>query len=775
MNVPSPHRMQVFRRVIALFLVVAMVVVSFPVNAFAATYGTPYVSGRKLNYNASRVAAVGTQAADSVACYCYSYAYAQTIVTGNTHQWYDYDKYGGANGESGAYGKAVANYKTYSLNTDAAILSRLYTSINQGHPCVVRVINSKGGSHWVCVVGYQNVRNPNSLTRSNFLIIDPASRWGTTSVASLSRYSLYHPSKTSNRNLRVSTKTVSTTETRTSDATSVSSATAVASTSSLPPSTTQTSTVAGPYTIVPLCATGSAIDLKNQNTANKTNVHIWTQHGGVSQQFYLIKNADGTFSIQSAMTYGTSNLAYLHTVDQYSRNGTNVHCYANSTNPNSHWVVQANSDGSYSFRNANSDLYLDVTGKKSANGTNIETYAWNGGTAQKFNLVPVVETAEVEVPDSLYVSPDLTGTSEAVPQTEDSPVLSNPEEYGWADEISITVPMGEGVWIDLLGLKSQVPGYGAGYVDWSYQDITYLNGEEYAQEHNCWTALHPSGVAAIDGYTSLRWYGPFVKCWYVYGCTPGTQTITGTSEDGSSVVRIYVTVPDVDDTPLEDEQDIEITISDDALEVEQYSTAQLTAEAVSYSGADTTISWGSEDEDIATVDENGVVRGVAPGTVVVYASNSCGTEVAECVVTVTPSTALPMYRLYNRWSYEHFYTGDVEERDFLVSQGWTDEGVGWVAPAEGDPVYRLYNKWAPGGDHHYTMDLEEYEYLCSVGWTGEGVGWYSDPNQAVPVYREYNPYETAHNHNYTPDKAEHDHLVSLGWHDEGIGWYGVEP
>ena len=135
--------------------------------------------------------------------------------------------------------------------------------------------------------------------------------------------------------------------------------------------------------------------------------------------------------------------------------------------------------------------------------------------------------------------------------------------------------------------------------------------------------------------------------------------------------------------------------------------------------------------------------------------------------------SIPMFRLYNRWSYEHFYTGDEAERDRLVTAGWTYEGIGWYAPTTGDPVYRLYNKWAPGGDHHYTMDRAEYDYLCSVGWTGEGIGWYSDPNQTVPVYREYNPYEQAHNHNYTPDRAEHDHLVSLGWKDEGIGWYGV--
>ena len=148
-------------------------------------------------------------------------------------------------------------------------------------------------------------------------------------------------------------------------------------------------------------------------------------------------------------------------------------------------------------------------------------------------------------------------------------------------------------------------------------------------------------------------------------------------------------------------------------------------------------------------------------------------------MVLVPSRALaaevkPMYRLYNQWTYEHFYTSDIVERNSLVGQGWTYESIGWFAPTTGDPVYRLYNKYAPGGDHHYTMDKSEYDHLVSVGWTGEGIGWYSDSALAVPVYREYNPYEKAHNHNYTPHEDEHDHLVSLGWLDEGIGWYGAQ-
>nr|WP_286163360.1 bacterial Ig-like domain-containing protein [Olsenella sp. SW781] len=138
-----------------------------------------------------------------------------------------------------------------------------------------------------------------------------------------------------------------------------------------------------------------------------------------------------------------------------------------------------------------------------------------------------------------------------------------------------------------------------------------------------------------------------------------------------------------------------------------------------------------------------------------------------------PSTR-DMYRLYNRWTGEHFYTASAEERDGLIAVGWTDEGLGWVAPATGDPVYRLYNPYVTGGDHHYTLSATERDELVAAGWEYEGVGWMSAPASAgVPLWRQYNPYAATGTHNYTTSRDENDHLVSVGWREEGVGWYGV--
>jgi hypothetical protein len=157
---------------------------------------------------------------------------------------------------------------------------------------------------------------------------------------------------------------------------------------------------------------------------------------------------------------------------------------------------------------------------------------------------------------------------------------------------------------------------------------------------------------------------------------------------------------------------------------------------------------------------------------------------AACLFfSATPAPALaeayavPMYRVYNPYSGEHFYTADENEKAHLVSVGWTDEGIGWAAPGlpTSTPVYRLYS----GTDHHYTTDLAECDYLESVGWTYEGVGWYSDDAEGVALYRQYNPYvdpsasrNNSGSHNYTADTTENDALVAAGWKAEGVAWYG---
>ena len=149
-----------------------------------------------------------------------------------------------------------------------------------------------------------------------------------------------------------------------------------------------------------------------------------------------------------------------------------------------------------------------------------------------------------------------------------------------------------------------------------------------------------------------------------------------------------------------------------------------------------------------------------------------GTSIISEEEPPAPAGSVNMYRLYNPNSGEHFYTANAGERNHLISLGWNDEGIGWVAPASSNtPVYRLYNQ--NGGEHHYTTSIAERDHLVSLGWNDEGIGWYSDDQERVPLYRQYNPNAFANNHNYTTSLSENNWLVSIGWQAEGIGWYGT--
>ena len=139
-----------------------------------------------------------------------------------------------------------------------------------------------------------------------------------------------------------------------------------------------------------------------------------------------------------------------------------------------------------------------------------------------------------------------------------------------------------------------------------------------------------------------------------------------------------------------------------------------------------------------------------------------------------PGESVPMYRLYNPNSGEHFYTRNQEERATLEEAGWNYEGVAWYAPVgSGNPVYRMYNPNA--GDHHYTMSWQEVEDLREAGWNYEGVGWDSAEatEDSVLLYRLYNPNAIAGAHHYTASVEERDNLVELGWRFEGPAWYGT--
>ena len=133
----------------------------------------------------------------------------------------------------------------------------------------------------------------------------------------------------------------------------------------------------------------------------------------------------------------------------------------------------------------------------------------------------------------------------------------------------------------------------------------------------------------------------------------------------------------------------------------------------------------------------------------------------------------PLYRLYNPYTHEHFFTAETVENDNLVRLGWKSEGgVGYIYKhAEKGGVYRLYNPTT--GEHHYTMNEDEVATCVKAGWKNEGVKWFSAQDKDVTLnklYSMYNPYEKKFYHHYTADAKEIEQMVKAGWRKEEVKW-----
>ena len=165
-----------------------------------------------------------------------------------------------------------------------------------------------------------------------------------------------------------------------------------------------------------------------------------------------------------------------------------------------------------------------------------------------------------------------------------------------------------------------------------------------------------------------------------------------------------------------------------------------------------------------------------------------GNKIVQARFVSYQETLAVRYRLYSPTTREHLYTSDEYEYRYLSNQvdpaccGWTAEGAthtvmagpGSTGGVAAVPLYRLYNPYSY--QHHWTTDFNEYNYLGSIGWQKEGTAQYVFPTQAtgtIPLYRLYiNAFGGLHL--WTTDAVEKNYLsTNAGWTYEGIAAYVI--
>ncbi|MBN2436530.1 MAG: Ig domain-containing protein, partial [Spirochaetes bacterium] len=110
----------------------------------------------------------------------------------------------------------------------------------------------------------------------------------------------------------------------------------------------------------------------------------------------------------------------------------------------------------------------------------------------------------------------------------------------------------------------------------------------------------------------------------------GSATITVTTEDGDYSDSCVVTVM-TDPIPVTG-----VDLNTETLTIDVGDTYQLTAMVIPDNASNKTVSWSSDTDSVATVDQNGTVTAVAEGTATITVISEEGEHSDSCEVTVTP-------------------------------------------------------------------------------------------------------------------------------------------
>lgn len=137
-----------------------------------------------LSYDPAALAAIGTQESTghSICCPSFACAFADAVIDGTIH-------------DHGYYSCSCCTWTDWGggdssdrcVGSDEQLLREAYDQISAGKPTVIHVSWS-GGEHWIALIGYENATDPDHLTLSNFIALDP---WDGAQLNAGSKYSLY--------------------------------------------------------------------------------------------------------------------------------------------------------------------------------------------------------------------------------------------------------------------------------------------------------------------------------------------------------------------------------------------------------------------------------------------------------------------------------------------------------------------------------------------------------------------------------------------------------
>ncbi|MEU6251229.1 RICIN domain-containing protein [Streptomyces sp. NPDC047043] len=155
------------------------------------------------------------------------------------------------------------------------------------------------------------------------------------------------------------------------------------------PARAATSALPTGFATVMNAASGRCLDAKAAATANGTVVQQYSCNGTTAQRWSFTATSDGYVRINNANdTNQVVDVADLSTADN-----AQVHLWSYGGGANQQWLPVDDGGGAFHFVNRNSGKCLDDPGASIADSVQFVQYTCNGTAAQRFQVVPVAQSA----------------------------------------------------------------------------------------------------------------------------------------------------------------------------------------------------------------------------------------------------------------------------------------------------------------------------------------------------------------------------------------------
>lgn len=142
--------------------------------------------------------------------------------------------------------------------------------------------------------------------------------------------------------------------------------------------------VSGYWVLASAAGTSYVIDIAGGSLVNGGNVQVYTSNGSLAQKFVINLNSDSTYTIKSAKTGKVLDVANGSAAD-----GANIQQYKSNGSNAQKWTLLMDANGKVTFVNKASGKALDIAGGKAGNGKSVQQYKSNGTNAQKWVMKQV--------------------------------------------------------------------------------------------------------------------------------------------------------------------------------------------------------------------------------------------------------------------------------------------------------------------------------------------------------------------------------------------------